>query len=361
MKKLFWTACLSSAFVFISPVDVTFGEMPPAAAYAQSDSEMSVMMDELRTVGAWSNEVNAIMIDIASLFSSETFMTLLGEMEDASPGNFDAADKALAAWQSDTAMRMTDIGAKLDALPPPPVFKSKALKELTEAVKPQYDNVKQTYDGVGDLIDQIETLFLQTKSGDSQGTVELTRILFQSSIDLLDAENNMMQSSIDALPDQNHPNVFLIGMMIEINNLGIHSLQIDMLGLDDQQSLGDRSSVLKEMKASIRKGEQLEKKGRKATKSSLRQMKAYALLAKTEQEKSLFGTVVSMFENFEGAIDVEAQHLSFMKQIYELYSEDKSIDDLTDAVIDVDNETYPLVDKRLELQAQRTQAAANLQ
>lgn len=347
MKSFFISAALSLS-------TLSAAHIAAPAAQAQMDAQTA---NDVQRMGEWASAFNDYNTEVAAIFEGEDFENLFLALQ----GDDDSAIMTRhATWKVSATSKVNSLKLAAENFPRPPLLQSSEMKSMQSSLQVQYDSVQETTDQVSDMISQIDLIAKQVMSGDYEAVTDVSKILIRSGQRMVRSENVMMQSSAVAIP-KDHPNRYLVGTVVDLNNYTIELLNITVLSLDDKETLAERQSVITAMESHIPSARSNIAKARKANDKYLRQFNRALSASSNAQERSTLKTVVVLFESFENSIDTEERQIDIAEQQIGILKRDELYSDIETEIDALDDKTYPLIDDRLRQQGERAQLISQMQ
>lgn len=347
MKSFFIAAALSlsalSAAHIVAP-----------AAQAQLPQQM---MEDIQALGEWSSAFNDFNILFGEVFMSEEFEALSIALNTDDRAEI---QQRHAAWKSVVSQQVTDIKNTARNFPRPPVISTPDLKKIGTALTAQYDSLADTADQVSDMVSQIDSVVVKTMAGDDTGLADLSKIVIRSGQRIIRSENVMITTSLQSIP-RDHPNYFLISMMMDINSMTDELQNIYLLSWDDKTTLDERSEVMRKMEQHLKSARDNSVKVRKANAKYKKQVSNFLNASSEPQERRVFKSLMTMLESFDESVASEDAVVDIMKAQIDLLNQDVDLIEIEDEMARLDEETYPFLDARLRQQGERTQLLSQMQ
>lgn len=331
----------ASPLAFISPV-----------AQAQSTAAMN---QDLRNIGAWSQELNRFNIEVGAIFDSPEFNALLAYVD---IGDFtsEGFQSAYIDWQVDYKSRISKLREFEAGIAPTPEVQTKDLRPIVSALAIQRETFPQTVNDIQELCVRLDNILARSARGDLDGLDELTEILIERTITVIELENTSLEQIRATIKDSDHPNYYVLGMMVGANNFAVETLRITSFA----ETRKEREPYLRAMRVIVSQARQDEKDARAALARNRAQAQRMVGLGGPD-EKRLINTLVKLWDEFEVAIDTESEMIGYFEQQLALYESDRTTTDVDPEIMALDEKVYDLINYRLQLADQRARLVGQLQ
>lgn len=334
-----------------------FGCVVPTAvitphATAQSQANMNA---DLSKIGQWSQETNAFNYEVAAIFDSDEFNTLMGFINS---GDFssDAFKSTYSAWQVDYKTRIKKMREMEANFSPAPDIRTAELKPILSALVIQRESVPQMINDIQEMCVRLDNIIKRSAEGDLAGLDEVTDILIERAIKVIELENSSIEQIRLTLASSDHPNYHMLGMSISANNLAVEGLRITM-GAETRK---EREPYLRVMRDIITKAREEERRARSALEREKKRADAMQGMGGPSEQR-LINVLIQLWNDFGVAIDNEAKIIDRFDQQVKIYERTETTTDLEAEILALDEEIFALIDIRLQLAERRSTLISALQ
>lgn len=341
--------------LFALPLTAPLITAPPV--HAQSTKSMT---DDVAKIGAWTAEYNNIMTDMAALFDSPEFNLFITDLYDPDV-SIEDTQITLDAWRVDHKKRITQIQLDIDKLSAVPPVRSAGLNQIRGGLLGQRKALQPAFDDFVEIAQKLDAIAVKILGGDEEGINELSVVLIDRTISALIAENAMLENSKNAIPDQDSPNYYLLGINQDVNLFVIEEQRIIKKTYSDQNSRPARRDNIQSMRDILNGAEKRVKRARESKRTTRAKISSFQKsFAKGTKEAQLMETAIAMLDAFSVAIDVEEDIIKLQRQSLTHFENEALVEDIEPETLIINEKIYDLIDRRLYLVGERAKMAASL-
>ena len=346
--------CLAVA-ITLTPIAAHIATPPPIMAQSLDETA-----DTVAKLGAWSARYNEVMVEMAALFDNPVFDKFIEDILDDNI-TIEESEISLKAWREDHKKRMSNINILMENMPEAPQVSGKDMIAIRDGLVEQRKSMWTAAEDLDEIAIRLDEIATKALSGDPSGLEEMTVILLERGISALINENSTLETSKNSLPDNTHPNYYLIGIMQDVNLFTVEELRILKKSNMGETGRAARIENTRSMNRILDGAEKRIRLARVSTDKYLSQLRPYTkVLSADTKEGQMINAVIAMMENFHVATDVEEEIINLQRRALSLYESDLPDEEIESKTNAFEAELYDKIDLRIKLHGERANMAASI-
>ena len=303
-------------------------------------------IESIQDMAGWMQSITTIQIDITSLFAADAMAEIFNTLDS---GNDESIRLLGQQFEAERQVVLARARRQINELSPPERWDidrslfSRQEKAIFVAAKNQYNSLNETYALFETLTDSLSEILNNPDDLDEEGLLEVYMVQHKAGIRLIELENEQIDGYLVAIPESN-PNHQFQKIVKQFNLATIPELKISLL--DNQ--LTERHAYAEAFGEELDKIRPLLRRGQRNAQSQIKQLEGLNPATLSSADKTMRPIVLKIYENFEEAIKVETQMLEAMERSYDLYTSEKSDEEIEPFIDENDLEFFHLSEKRAE-------------
>ena len=326
--------------------------LPGQTAHAQSSQQIQ----SANAMAEWSEQITAIQIEVASIYSGKAMMAIMAAMSGQEEADIDRMHELAEALDSERRAMVESTDAAIAALPAPERWDisnvpfSPTERKIHSATKAHYAGLRPMRDRTDRQVARVVSLLRDFEDVTEEDLAAFAELQREGDIALIENENRMIDGYLRAIPSSNPNHQFQ--RVVKQLNLAI----IAELRIPDYTDAAAMRRGADAMDAALEPVDALIRKGR-ANQSRMDRQFAAAVRGGggSAEELAFVRRAREAMETFDETFDIEDEMLANTRNSVAAYRSGEGEDAIAARIEANDARMFELVDRRMALVQKRQQ------